>query len=216
MRSPSARAKSASSHEVCAAPLDHAAHCLASGWLSPPRVAKMKKRLAVSCRLASRTGFPDCVIAILCPPAFLTFVWFSEVLAGCFAEQREDLNGHPMGQSLRDRNLGLAALAIDMAVPPLLLLVLVTALCEILGGIAFALGAPPVALAIPTLSVLLLLVGVTLAWTALGRDVLPLCEFLRLSLHAIEKLGFYHRMASGKGTSAWILRVSCWLTSLKR
>jgi hypothetical protein len=39
----------------------------------------------------------------------------------CLA-QREDLNGHPMGQSLR--NLGLAALAIDIAVPPLLLLVL--------------------------------------------------------------------------------------------
>jgi hypothetical protein len=56
-------------------------------------------------------------------------------------------------------------------------------------------GAPPVTVAIPTLSALLLLVGVTLAWAALGRVVLPLREFLRLSLHAIEKLGFYHRMA---------------------
>jgi cellulose synthase/poly-beta-1,6-N-acetylglucosamine synthase-like glycosyltransferase len=115
-----------------------------------------------------------------------------------------DLVPGALVKSLRDRNLGLAALAIDMAVPPLSLLVLVTALCEILGGIAFALGAPPAALAIPTLSTLLLVVGIALAWTAFGRDVLPAREFFRLPLHAIEKLGFYRRIASGKSTSAWI------------
>jgi len=59
-----------------------------------------------------------------------------------------DLVPGALAKSLRNRNLGLAALAIDMAVPPLSLLVLVTALCEILGGIAFVLGAPPAALAI--------------------------------------------------------------------
>jgi hypothetical protein len=53
----------------------------------------------------------------------------------------------------------LAALAIDMAVPPLSLLVLVTAFCEILGGIGFVLGTPPAALAIPSLSTLLLVLG---------------------------------------------------------
>jgi hypothetical protein len=107
-------------------------------------------------------------------------------------------------KALRDRNLGLAALAIDMAVPPLSLLVLVAGLCEILGGIAFVLGASPAALAIPSLSALLLVLGTALAWTAVGRDVLPLRELLGLPLHAIQKLGFYHRIASGKGTSAWI------------
>jgi cellulose synthase/poly-beta-1,6-N-acetylglucosamine synthase-like glycosyltransferase len=109
-----------------------------------------------------------------------------------------------LAKSLRDRNLGLAALAIDMAVPPLSLLVLVTALCEILGGIAFALGASPAALAIPTLSTLLLVIGTALAWTAVGREVLTLRELLRLPLYVSQKLRFYHRIASGKGTSAWI------------
>jgi cellulose synthase/poly-beta-1,6-N-acetylglucosamine synthase-like glycosyltransferase len=107
-------------------------------------------------------------------------------------------------KSLRDRNIGLAALAIDMAVPPLSLLVLVTALCEIFGGVAFVLGAPPAALAIPSLSILLLVVGTALAWAAVGRDVLPLRELLRLPLHAIQKLPFYRRIASGKATSTWI------------
>jgi hypothetical protein len=107
-------------------------------------------------------------------------------------------------KSLRDRNLGLAVLAMDMAVPPLSLLVLVTAFCEILGGISFVLGAPPTALAIPTLSTLLLVLGTALAWTAVGRDVLPLRELLRLPLHAIQKLVFYHTIASRKAPSAWI------------
>jgi cellulose synthase/poly-beta-1,6-N-acetylglucosamine synthase-like glycosyltransferase len=115
-----------------------------------------------------------------------------------------DLVPGALVKSLRDKNLALAALAIDMAVPPLSLLVLVTVLCDILGGIAFASGGSPAALTIPTLSTLLLIVGVTVAWTAIGRDVLPLREFFRLPMHAIEKLGFYRRIVSGKSTSAWV------------
>jgi cellulose synthase/poly-beta-1,6-N-acetylglucosamine synthase-like glycosyltransferase len=115
-----------------------------------------------------------------------------------------DLVPGALVRSLRNRNLGLAALAVDMSVPPLSLLVLVTAVCEILGGIAFVLGAPAAALAVPSLSALLLVLGTVLAWTAVGRDVLPLRELLRLPLHAIQKLVFYHRIASGKAPSAWI------------
>ena len=115
-----------------------------------------------------------------------------------------DLVPGALARSLRDRNLGLAALAVDMAVPPLSLLVLVTALCAVLGGVAFMLGAPPAALAIPSLSVLLVVLGTALAWRAVGRDVLPLRELLRLPLHAIRKLGFYHGIASGKASSSWI------------
>jgi cellulose synthase/poly-beta-1,6-N-acetylglucosamine synthase-like glycosyltransferase len=115
-----------------------------------------------------------------------------------------DLVPGALAKSLRDRNLGLAALAIDMAVPPLSLLVLVTALCAVLGGVACVLGAPLAALAIPSLSVLLVVLGTALAWRAVGRDVLPLRELLRLPLHAIRKLGFYHGIASGKASSSWI------------
>ena len=107
-------------------------------------------------------------------------------------------------RSLRDGNLDLAALAVDMAVPPLSLLVVVTALCEILGGIAFAVGASPATLAIPTLSTLLLVSGTAFAWTAVGREVLPFRELLRIPQHVIQKLGSYHKIASGKATSAWI------------
>jgi cellulose synthase/poly-beta-1,6-N-acetylglucosamine synthase-like glycosyltransferase len=115
-----------------------------------------------------------------------------------------DLVPGALAKSLRDLNLGLAALAIDMAVPPLSLLVLVTALCEIIGGVAVVLGAPLAFFAIPSLSTLLVVLGTVLAWTAVGRDVLPLRELLRLPLHTIRKLDFYHGIASGKASSAWI------------
>jgi cellulose synthase/poly-beta-1,6-N-acetylglucosamine synthase-like glycosyltransferase len=115
-----------------------------------------------------------------------------------------DLVPGALARSLRDRNLGLAALAVDMAVPPLSLLVLATAVSVIFGGIAFGLGAPPAALAIPSLSLLLVAVGTALAWRAVGRDVLPLRELLGIPLHTIRKLAFYHRIASGKTSSAWI------------
>jgi cellulose synthase/poly-beta-1,6-N-acetylglucosamine synthase-like glycosyltransferase len=115
-----------------------------------------------------------------------------------------DLVPGALARSLRDRNVGLAALAIDMAVPPLSLLVLITALCAVLGGVACVLGASSAALAIPLLSALLVGLGTVLAWRAVGRDVLPLRELLRLPLHALRKLGFYHGIASGKASSSWI------------
>ena len=36
-----------------------------------------------------RAVFSGVVVAIVCLPAILTFVWFSEVLAGCFALRKE-------------------------------------------------------------------------------------------------------------------------------
>jgi cellulose synthase/poly-beta-1,6-N-acetylglucosamine synthase-like glycosyltransferase len=107
-------------------------------------------------------------------------------------------------KSLGLRSVALAALAVDMAVPPLSLLVLVTVGCVIFGGVALALGAPPLALVIPSFSLLLVALGTVLAWRAVGRDVLPPRELLRLPLHAIRKLGFYHGIASGKASSSWI------------
>jgi cellulose synthase/poly-beta-1,6-N-acetylglucosamine synthase-like glycosyltransferase len=171
-----------------------------------------------NCRLAEDTALGIAFATEGYPPLFMSEARVHShfpVSQGGSEQQRQrwekghldnivDLVPGALAKSLRDRNVGLAALAVDMAVPPLSLLVVVTALCEILGGIAFGFGASPAALAIPSLSILLLALGTGLAWMAVGRDVLPLCELLRLPLHAIQKLSFYHRIASGKATSAWI------------
>jgi cellulose synthase/poly-beta-1,6-N-acetylglucosamine synthase-like glycosyltransferase len=115
-----------------------------------------------------------------------------------------DLVPGALFKSLRDGNLGLAALAVDMAVPPLSLLVLVTIFCEILAGGAFVAGVSRTAFAISSLSTLLLVLGTILGWIAVGRDVLPFRELLRLPLHVIQKLGFYRSISSRKAASAWI------------
>jgi hypothetical protein len=169
-------------------------------------------------RLAEDLALGIALASTGCPPLFMSearvYSYFPVSQAGSEQQRQRWEKGHldnivdlvpgALAKSLRDRNLGLAALAIDMAVPPLSLLVLVTALCAILGGIAFGLGASSAALAIPSLTTLLLVLGTGLAWTAVGRDVLPLRKLLCLPLHAIQKLGSYHRIASGKATSAWI------------
>jgi cellulose synthase/poly-beta-1,6-N-acetylglucosamine synthase-like glycosyltransferase len=169
-------------------------------------------------RLAEDTALGIALAAAGHPPLFMSEArvhsHFPVSQAGTEQQRQRWEKGHldnivdlvpgALVKSLRDRNLGLAVLAIEMAVPPLSLLVLITALCVILGGIAFVLGAPPAALAIPSLSTLLLVLGTTLAWIAVGRDVLSLRELLNLPLHAMQKLSFYHRISSGKATSAWI------------
>lgn len=109
-----------------------------------------------------------------------------------------------LARSLCSGSLALAALAVDMAVPPLSLLVLATVASVMLGGVALGLGASPAALAIPLSSLLLIAAGTVLAWRAVGRDVLPVRELLGLPLHTIRKLGFYHGIASGKASSSWI------------
>jgi hypothetical protein len=115
-----------------------------------------------------------------------------------------DLVPGALVKALRDRNALLAALAIDMSVPPLSLLVLITVACAVLGGVAFALGASAATLAIPIFSALLVLLGITLAWLAVGRDVLSVRSLLLLPLHPIGKVLFYNKIASGKSSSAWV------------
>jgi cellulose synthase/poly-beta-1,6-N-acetylglucosamine synthase-like glycosyltransferase len=107
-------------------------------------------------------------------------------------------------KSQRDRNVPLAALAIDLTVPPLSLLALVTAACLLIGAISVALGASIAALAIPVMSALLMALGTMLSWIAVGRDVLSVRQLLLLPLRPLEKVLFYLKIASGKSSSAWI------------
>src|SRR6202012_4534005 len=88
-----------SPHEGCAAALYHSGVGPRFQTARRSKMArKMAKRLAVTgkpgfhrgvFRLDMRAVFSGVVVAIVCLPAILTFVWFSEVLAGCFALRKE-------------------------------------------------------------------------------------------------------------------------------
>jgi cellulose synthase/poly-beta-1,6-N-acetylglucosamine synthase-like glycosyltransferase len=115
-----------------------------------------------------------------------------------------DLVPGALAKSFRDGNLALAALAIDMTIPPLSLLVFIVVFCEIFAGVLVALGTSFMALAISSASILLLVFGTMLAWTTVGRDVLPFRDLLRLPLYAIRKIGMYRSISTGKAASSWI------------
>lgn len=169
-------------------------------------------------RLAEDTALGLALAAAGHPPLFVgearIHSYFAVSQAGTEQQHHRWEKGHldnimdlvpgALVKALRDRNASLAALAIDLTVPPLSLLVLITVACTVLGGVAFALGASAATIAIPTFSVLILLLGTTLAWIAVGRDVLSVRNLLLLPLHPIGKVLFYNKIASGKSSSAWV------------
>lgn len=169
-------------------------------------------------RLAEDTALGLALAAAGRPPLFVSEArihsYFAVSVTGTDQQRHRWEKGHldnimdlvpgALAKSLRDRNVPLAALAIDMTVPPLSLLVLITIVSGILGSVAFALGASAAVLAVPIFSALVLVLGTALAWIAVGRDVLSVRRLLLLPLHPIGKVFFYKKIASGKSSSAWV------------
>ncbi len=169
-------------------------------------------------RLAEDTALGLALAAAGHPPLFVSEArihsYFPTSDAGAGSQRHRWEKGHlnnivdlvpgALATALRNRNLSLAALAIDLTVPPLSLLALTTAACVLIGGIAYMLGASGAALVIPVVSALLVGVGIVLAWIAVGRDVLSGRSLLLLPFHPIEKVLFYFKIVSGKSSSNWI------------
>jgi cellulose synthase/poly-beta-1,6-N-acetylglucosamine synthase-like glycosyltransferase len=85
----------------------------------------------------------------------------------------------------------LLALALDLAVPPLVLLALLTVAVTALAGFAAAFGCPSTALLISVANVSMLGSAFFLAWLRCGRDVLPLRSMVSLLSYIVGKLPLY-------------------------
>ncbi len=94
-------------------------------------------------------------------------------------------------ESVRSKNRDLLALALDMCVPPLALLVLLSlALCALaLLPLAFADSAMPWLLAL--INPLLLGCAVLLAWSRFGRPILSLGDLAYAPVYALRKIPLY-------------------------
>ncbi|HEY0060510.1 MAG TPA: glycosyltransferase family 2 protein [Telluria sp.] len=94
-------------------------------------------------------------------------------------------------EGLRRRNAGLVALTLDMCVPPLALLVLVSLALGALGALVWAVSgaALPWALALP--APLLLGVAVLAAWLRFGRAILSGRELAYAPVYALVKIPLY-------------------------
>ena len=108
-----------------------------------------------------------------------------------------------LGGAIKQRRLDMALLAVDLIVPPLALLVVITGLgWSAAAGLAlFGGGLGPLAILSAALAAIAL--GVLLAWSAEGRRLLPIGALLGVPLYILWKLPIYARLLGRRQTS-WI------------
>jgi cellulose synthase/poly-beta-1,6-N-acetylglucosamine synthase-like glycosyltransferase len=100
------------------------------------------------------------------------------------------------------RNLDLLVLTLDLAVPPLSLLVLLLAGIFLFTSLAALSGLSSAPLIIATANVLVFGLAVFFAWLKFGRDILPAHAFL--SIGPLRKFRLYGQMLLGRTAVQWV------------
>jgi cellulose synthase/poly-beta-1,6-N-acetylglucosamine synthase-like glycosyltransferase len=149
--------------------------------------------------------------AVFCPSARITSRFPSST--GGAVSQRARWEGGHFGMiaaapgllwtALRRRNLGLLALTVDMAVPPLTVLGFLIVGMVSVATMAIVLGQPPASLFISAATLLVFMVAIFLSWWKVGRDILPPSAGFLVPLYIIWKIPIYLRILSGKTTGQW-------------
>ena len=150
--------------------------------------------------------------ALFCPAAIVRSTFPPTLKAA--ASQRERWEHGHVGLSLAKApglicrallsgNIGLLALALDIAVPPLTLLGYMNALVLFMTGLAVPFGVPPLGLYLSAISFGAFLLAVFLAWLTHGRDVLPAHSVLRVGSYIFAKLRLYLRLLVHGPISQW-------------
>ena len=105
---------------------------------------------------------------------------------------------------LSRRNIDLLALALDVAVPPITMLMMLVCLMFIVSALGYLLGLSSAALLVSGISFLALSISVILGWLNFGRDILPLNSIWLVAIYAAKKLSLYRQIVSQDGGSQWI------------
>ena len=103
-----------------------------------------------------------------------------------------------LGLGLRLRRLDLIALAFEMCVPPLSLLVMLWAGAFLASLICYGITAQSVALSISLSSGLLLLLTILLPWWKFGRHVLPWNTLLCIPFYLGGKIPLYLKFVTDR------------------
>ena len=149
---------------------------------------------------------------LFCPTAIVKST-FPPTLKGAASQRQRWEHGH-MGLSfakapglickaLVSGNVGLLALALDIAVPPLTFLGYLNVLSLLLTGLAVLLGVAPMALCISMTGLVAFLLAILLAWLIHGRDVLPARSVLLVGSYIFAKLRLYLRLLWHGPVSRW-------------
>jgi cellulose synthase/poly-beta-1,6-N-acetylglucosamine synthase-like glycosyltransferase len=109
-----------------------------------------------------------------------------------------------IGKGIAGRRLDLLGLGLDLAVPPLALLVMMQVAMLLVSGSARWIGVASFeAFGLALLAVACLSGAVAAAWIGFGRQVLPLCQVLFVPLYLLWKVPLYLGLARGKKQAVW-------------
>ena len=106
-------------------------------------------------------------------------------------------------QSIQQKNITLFGTFLDLTIPPLSLLVLVSLLATFAVSTVGVIGGNTALIIVSLCLVLLLVLTVLIAWWHHGRDLLSAHDLLTLPLFILSKVGVYRKFASGPQT-AWV------------
>jgi cellulose synthase/poly-beta-1,6-N-acetylglucosamine synthase-like glycosyltransferase len=149
---------------------------------------------------------------VFCPSAIVTSEFASSARAASAQRQRWEY-GHLAMISAVPRlivaavargNVGLLALALDLAVPPLSLVAVLLAGILLLSGTATICGVSSIAFAMALSCALGFGLAVFLAWLVHGRDVLPAIAIASIAPYVLRKLSLYARILTGRAVAHWI------------
>ncbi len=150
---------------------------------------------------------------LFCPSARVTSQFASSV-AGATVQRSRWEQGHIytiltavprlVARAIAQRNWALLALTLDLAVPPLSLLVLLVVGMFLVTLLAALLRFSSLAAIIATVSLLALLLAIILAWLNCGRDVLPMRAILLVAQYVFRKIGFYCHILFSRMNAKWI------------
>jgi len=159
---------------------------------------------------------PDLTVAgyapLFCSDAVVTSQ-FPTSAAGAETQRQRWEHGHLglittlvpqlIGQATIRGDLGLLALGLDLAVPPLALLALLLLGVLLVSGVGALWGASGMAFMISAVSAIGFAFGVLLCWVTHGRDILPPAALRLVVPYVVGKIGLYGQFLLRKRTSLW-------------
>jgi cellulose synthase/poly-beta-1,6-N-acetylglucosamine synthase-like glycosyltransferase len=101
-------------------------------------------------------------------------------------------------------DFNLLALALDAAVPPLSLLIMLVTVNSVVAFLATMLGVSTAAISVSLVSIVALVGGVFLSWLKYGRDILQPKSIFPMFAYVLRKLPLYIKILSRKLNSEWI------------
>ncbi len=154
-------------------------------------------------------GYP----AVFCPLARVTSV-FAASPEGSKTQRTRWEHGHIrtilntvpglLRRAIVERNWALFGLTLDLAVPPLSLLVMLMMAIFLVASLAAFFGFSSAALYISSATLLGFVFAIFFAWCKCGRSILPGRAILSIAPYMLGKFRLYDRIISGKAEARWI------------